>query len=85
MGVFSYCIMGGLGACESPYHCLGLGFYDRVEIVNLLTLMFMHSVWSYDIIFADVCCTLLNGGVSPYNFSGGSTYVGIAAFTFNRV
>ena len=46
--------------------------------------MFMYSVWSYDIIFADVCCTLLNGGVSPYNFSGGSTYVGIAAFTFNR-
>lgn len=85
MGVFSYCIMGGLGACESPYHCLGLGFYDRVEIVNLLTLMFMYSVWSYDIIFADVCCTLLNGGVSRYNFPGGDAMMVLPPFMFNKV
>ncbi len=71
------------GACESPQYRT-VRIFLEVEIVNLLTLMFMYSVWSYDIIFADVCCTLLNGGVSQYNFSGGSTYVGIAAFTFNR-
>lgn len=45
----------------------------------------MYSVWSYSIIFADVCCTLLNGGVSRYNFPGGDAMMVLPPFMFNKV